>query len=274
MEARSVKIVHAGAALGEIQTEGELFNEQNELIATFRQRFRLWMSRPILEVRIDLDPIHPPSGYGWHAYYGCRFAVRDDRAAMFRGVAGSPALSSHTRPMSAEFIEFRSAGRSNVCVFPNGLPFHQRNGSRFLDTLLIPEGETGRSFDIALGIDRELPAQTAQGLITPVPVLKTSKGPPSAGPSAWLFQVDAPNLLLNNLRPEVSEAGKAAAILARLIETAGFGGSANLNCVRSPTRASQLDGNGTPTSDLTIGDNSVTLDFSAGDLLRVRLEMD
>ena len=52
-------------------------------------RLRAWLSRPVLDVRIDLEPHHPPTGYPWHAYYAARFAWRDDRAALLRGVNGS-----------------------------------------------------------------------------------------------------------------------------------------------------------------------------------------
>ena len=45
----------------------------------FRLRLRAWLSRPVLDVRIELEPKHPPTGYPWHAYYGARFAWRDDR---------------------------------------------------------------------------------------------------------------------------------------------------------------------------------------------------
>ena len=47
-----------------------------------------------------------------------------------------------------------------------------------LDVILIPEGETAHTFDLALALDREHPTQTALGMVTPVPVVPTAKGPP------------------------------------------------------------------------------------------------
>ena len=65
-----------------------------------------------------------------------------------------------------------------------------------LDVILIPEGETETVFDLAIGLDREQPMQTALGMVTPVPVVPTTKGPPHVGAAGWLFHLDAANLLL------------------------------------------------------------------------------
>ena len=76
-------------ALGEVMAEGDMLDDHDAVLATFRQRLRAWVGRPVLELRIELDPVHPPAGYPWHAYYGARFAWRDERAALFRGVNGA-----------------------------------------------------------------------------------------------------------------------------------------------------------------------------------------
>ena len=77
------------------------------MLATFRQRFRAWLGRPVLEMRIELYPQHPPQGYPWHAYYGARFAWRDERATLLRGVNGTPSVTSHSRPESPDYLEIR-----------------------------------------------------------------------------------------------------------------------------------------------------------------------
>src|SRR5205814_7409879 len=68
--------------LGEVVSEGLIFNEQNEELAVFRLRLRAWLTRPVLDVRIEIEPKHLPAGYPWHAYYGARFAWRDERTAL------------------------------------------------------------------------------------------------------------------------------------------------------------------------------------------------
>jgi hypothetical protein len=273
MEAKKVQVTSSGSALGEIVSEGIIFNEQNEELATFRQRFRAWMSRPVLDLRIEIEPKHLPTGYPWHSYYGARFAWRDERTAVFRGVNGTGVQTNHTRPQSPDYVELR-LGRSNVVIFPGGLPFHQKQGGRMLDVVLIPESETGRVFDLALAMDRENLMQTATGFVTPTPIVETSKGAPHIGPTGWLFHLDAPNLLLTSLRPYEQAGGAARAIVAQFLETTTYGGNARFQSVRDPVRAAMLDGSGVGLVDLTLTGDAVGIDFSGGDLVRVRIDYD
>src|SRR5437899_500552 len=195
MRAKEIQTTSAGAALGEIVSAGEILDEHEQVLARFRQRFRAWLGRPVLEIRIEISPQHLPQGYPWHAYYGARLAWRDERAALVRGVNGTGYVTSQTRPETSDYLELRS-GRQSTLLLPGGLPFHQRHGGRMLDIILIPEGETEQVFDIGLGLDRDYPMQTALGMITPVSVLPVAKGPPHVGAAGWLFHLDAPNLLL------------------------------------------------------------------------------
>jgi hypothetical protein len=273
MEAQKIQVTQNGSAVGEIISEGMLFNEQNEELATFKQRFRTWLTRPVVELRIEIHPTHLPTGYPWHAYYGSRFAWRDERTAIFRGINGTGTLTNHTRPQSPDYIELRM-GRSNTTIFPGGLPFHQRQGSRMLDVLLIPEGEQGRVFDLTIALDRENLMQTAMGIVTSTPTIETSKGAPHIGPSGWLFHIDAPNLLLTSLRPYSVAGGPSRAILAQLLETTSFAGNASIRCVRNPVRGALLESSGMAMVELNTQDDSVSLDFSGGDLVRVQIDFD
>ncbi|HEX4611913.1 MAG TPA: hypothetical protein VH092_27200, partial [Urbifossiella sp.] len=119
MRARAVTVTSAGAALGEIVSEGDVLDPQNEVLATFRQRFRAWMGRPVLEVRVELDVKHKPTGYPWHAYHGARFGWRDDRAVLFRGVNGQNTLTGYTRPVSPDYLEVR-LGSERSFLFTGG----------------------------------------------------------------------------------------------------------------------------------------------------------
>ena len=79
--------------------------------------------------------------------------------SLLRGVNGAAEVSGHTRPETPDYIELR-VGAQNTVLFPGGLPFHQRHGSRMLDVILVSPGETAQTFDLALGVDREHPMQT------------------------------------------------------------------------------------------------------------------
>jgi hypothetical protein len=268
MRAKQVQTTSTGPALGEIVSEGALLDEHDQVLATFRQRFRAWLGRPVLELRLEIYPIQPPQGYAWHAYYAARFAWRDERATLLRGAHGVSSVTGHTRPETPDYLEIR-LGRQNTVLFPGGLPFHQRHGGRMLDVVLIPEGETGHVFDLGLGLDRDYPMQTALGMATPTPWVATSQGPPHVGATGWLFHLDAPNLLLTSLRPAPDGAD---AVIARLLEAVGHGGHAEFRCVRDPGRALVLDARATSLMDVPTQGDAVLLDVAAHDLVQVRVD--
>jgi hypothetical protein len=261
-------------------TEGALLGEQEQVLAKFRQRFRAWLGRPVLELRIEIYPEQPPAGYPWHAYYGARFAWRDERAMLLRGVNGTGYITTHVRPQTPDYLELRLARQSTV-LFPGGLPFHQRHEGRMLDVILIPEGETTLAFELGIALDREHPMQTALGMITPVPLVPTTKGPPHIGAKGWLFHLDAPNLLLTGLRPGRLEAphegaevpgGVADAITARLLECGAFHSHAELRCVRDPKRVALLDARGNFIMEGAMTGDAALFDVAPGDFTQVQVE--
>jgi hypothetical protein len=267
MVAKEVTVTSTGPALGEVVSTGALVDEHQNVLATFRQRFRAWLSRPLLELRVELFPEHAPQGYPWHAYYGARFAWRDERATLLRGVQGQGSVTTHPRPVTPDYLELRSGGERTL-ILPGGLPFHQRHGTRMLDVILVAPGESAHAFELALGLDREHPMQTAWGFASPVVVLPVTKGPPHVGPAGWLFHLDSPNLLLTSLRPEP---GEAPAVTARMLEVGGFAGRAELRCPRDPTAAELTDALGSLQQQLGTQGDAVPFDFAEYDLVNVRV---
>ncbi|HEV3387328.1 MAG TPA: hypothetical protein VG097_21090 [Gemmata sp.] len=271
MIARNISVTNSGSALGEIVSSGDLLNDRDELLATFKQRYRAWLGRPVLELRIELDVKHEPTGYPWHSFFAARFGWRDERAVLFRGVNGTNAQTGYTRPVSPDYLEVRLGGERSF-LFTGGLPFLQRNGSRMADVILVPEGEQARTFELLLATDRDVPMQTATGWVAPVPVVETSKGPPHFGTSGWLAHIDMPSLILTALKPVPPGEGANRAIAARMIECAGFGGAAELRFARDPNRASLIDGMGKALQPLTMLGDAVQVEYSAGETIRVMLE--
>ena len=268
MRVQQIHTTSQGPALGEIVSEGVLLDEQEQPLAQFRQRFRAWLGRPVLDLRIEITPAQPPRGYPWHAYYAARFAWRDEHATLLRGVSGMSSVTSHSRPETPDFLEVR-AGRQNTVLLPGGLPFHQRHGGRMLDVLLVCPGEKTMAFDLAVGLDRDYPAQTALGMVTPAPVVATTQGPPHVGAEGWLFHLDAPNLLVTSLRPAADD---AAGIVARLLECGGFSSHAEFRCVRDPQRAVFLDARGTLQMEAPTQGDAVLLDVGRNDLVQLRVD--
>jgi hypothetical protein len=270
--AKSIAVTNAGTALGEVVCEGEILDEQDAVLATFRNRMRAWVGRPALELRIEIDPKHTPTGYPWHAYYAARFACRDDRAAVFRGVNGANLQSTYTRPVSPDYLEFR-LGSERSFLFTGGLPFIQKHGTRMADVVLVCEGEQARTFDLLLACDRDYPMQTAAGWTAPAPLVATTKGPPHIGPSGWLGHVDLPSLLLTQLRPATATGeGMTKAVTARLLECAGFGGASEIRFARDPARALLVDGEGRDLHPISMVEGGIPVDFSANEAFRIRAE--
>jgi hypothetical protein len=263
MRAEGPPTFTAGAALGEIATQGVIVGEEGEAIARFRQRLRAWMGRPVLEAHITLEPLSPLEGYPWHNYLGCRFAWRDEGVPLLRGVCGLTSVTSSTRPESPDFLDLR-IGRPNTVILPGGLPFHQRHGSRMLDTILITEGEPATEFDLAIALDREQPMQTALGHVSPAPVVACEQGPPHIGPTGWLFHLDMPNLLLSTLRPEGPDG-----VVATLLEIASHGAEAGLRCVRDPVKARALDLKGDEMIDPVLEGDTIRFDLGPASLVRI-----
>lgn len=268
MKVREINVTSAGPALGEIVSVGTIVDAHETVLATFRQRFRAWLGRPILELRIELEPRSQPEGFAWHAYYAARFAWRDERAVLLCGVNGTSQVTSLTRPLCADYLEIR-LGNQRTTIFPAGLPFHQRHGGRMLDMILITEGESGRVFDLAIGLDRDYPMHTAQGMLTPPILVPTEIGPPHVGPTGWLFHLDASNLLLTSMRPGTDG---SQAILARLVEGGSHGIQAALRCVRDPREAYLVDAWGDNLFPANIQGDAVSFEASQGSLLTLRVE--
>lgn len=271
MRATDIRVTNSGAALGEITSTGEIVDEHDTVLATFRQRFRAWLGRPVLELRIELDLKHQPTGYPWHAYYAARFGWRDERAVLFRGVNGANTQTGYTRPVSPDYLEVR-LGSERSFLFTGGLPFVQRHGNRMADVILATEGEQGRAFELLLAADRDHPMQTALGWVSPTPVVVTEKGPPPVGAFGWLGHLDLPSLLLTAIRPCDPGEGMTRAVTAQFIECAGFGGAAELRFARDPSRADLVDGTGQVLHEAFLNGDAVPLEFSAGETVRVKVE--
>ena len=154
-----------------------------------------------------------------------------------------------------------------------------------LDVILIPEGETATTFDLGIGLDRELPILTTLGMLSPIAVVPTDKGPPHIGNSGWLFHLDAANLLLSRMTPGVLERPREDfdtvttpkpeprdALVARLLETSNSSGHAELRCVRDPARAVVLDAQGGFLLEATRSGDAVFLEVSPNDLVHVQVE--
>ncbi|MCS7015938.1 MAG: hypothetical protein NZM42_07460, partial [Gemmatales bacterium] len=279
MRAEHVEILSSGPSRGEIISRGVIVDGQQQCLARFHQRFRVYRGRPLLVIEITLEPEKLPdwpaetlTPYGaasaWDAAYVARWAWRDPQTRLYRALAGSRFPTQHTRPETAEYLELRTPF-STTTLYTGGLPFLQRHSQRMLDVVLICPGERSRVFELALSLESGEPGQLALEWLTPNLSIPVSQGPPHVGTTGWLAWLDAENVALLSLR--VPEDGSAA-WLVRLQETRGVATECSLRCPRNPLRAYVVDEWNQPQHELTIQSDAVQVFLAAHELVCLRIE--
>jgi hypothetical protein len=268
MRCKAIHVGRNGPAFGEIVSEGEVLDGQQIVLARFKQYFRAWRARPILELRMELDLVKPPMGEPWHAYWAARFGWRDERMPVIRSVNLLRSPTRQTRPESSEYIEI-SGGPIRTAILTGGLPFTQRHSERMLDVILITEGEMARAFEVGIVADQDDPIQGAFDFVTPSIVIPTAKGPPHVGTTSWLLSIDAENVVITSVQPARDGSD---AILLRLVETRGISSQATVRCARTPTRANLVDEFGKELQEFTVHEDGIALYFGSGEMQRLRIE--
>jgi alpha-mannosidase len=287
MAADELTVTSAGPALGEIVCRGRLMARDGRRLAGFRQTTRARRGSRIIEIDIELDADHQPGPNPWDSYYALRFAWKDETAALCRSVhlAGEP--TDLTQFESPHFVDIRR-GKQRTTLLCGGLPYHRRLGPRKLDTLLVVQGETARSFRLGIGIDLPHPTAAALGFLAPPIALADQPSPPA--PSGWLFHLDCRNVLATNWEPLLRtphaprvctphaprvctphapreetpgetprQTDGLRGFRVRLLETDGRGGQLGLRCFRSVASARKINPGDVPPVELTVADDCATI---------------
>jgi hypothetical protein len=82
-----------------------------------------------------------------------------------------------------------------------------------------------------------------------------------------------PNLLISTLRPTPAQDGQVRGVVAQLAECMGFGGPAELRCLRDPLRAVLLDPSNAGDRELTVTGDTVALDVVGAELQQVQIDL-
>jgi len=257
MAADRIEVVSAGPLVGELLCCGRLVDRQGGTVAGFRQTTRLCRGSRVVELIIELDVQRPPGANPWDNYYACRFAWSDATANLYRAVnlANRP---TDTAQVEAPLVLDIRASKTRTTLLSAGLPYHRRFGLRKLDTLLVVAGESERRFRLGIGIDLPGPVGTGWQFLAPPPVVH-SVGSPGT-PAAWLFHIDARNVLAGPWQPVWDRAGLAG-LRVGLLETEGRQTRVGLRLCRSPRWAQRTDPPDAPARPLSVEDDRVTLDL-------------
>ncbi len=278
MRSRSFEVEYAGPAMVQAVSRGALVDARDERpLGSFRQRYRLWTGRPILELEItleDLDPRWLDAGAGagvdpWSHFLSCRWAWPDPNSMLRRTCLLAPELTEADRPETPDALDI-STRRQRTALLFGGLAHHRKHGTRMLDTLLIAGRETARAFTLGVVLDLEHPFHAALDLITPTLVVPTDSGPPSSGPSGWFARIDNRAVAITHVEYAGSSGdGRGWGLVFHLVETAGRPARCRLRLFRDPVWARQTDFNHELIVDLPVDEDSVQIDLTPHEIARV-----
>jgi alpha-mannosidase len=261
MVARSRTITANGPAFGEITSEGDLLAPNGkEKWATFKQTFRLWTGRPVLEIDVHLDPLKPLEA-NVEDYFGLRWAWPDEKAI----VSATDGLVLHSHRGGAIesplLVDIRERNLLTT-ILPLGLPFHRRSAPRMMDTVLIAAGETERDFSVAVAIDFARPVTAALDLLQPVEFELVSTAPPNDSRTGTFASITPPSIVASVIRPQPGDDGK---VTLRLVETMHKAVRAELKFNHRPRGARFINGRGDVIYDIYPSGDALPIDFNASE---------
>lgn len=282
MAADEWNVTSKGPVLGEMVCRGRLLDRDGCRVAAFRQTTRVWLGSRVIEVLIDLDVERQPGANPWESYYAARFAWKDETSSVHRGVSLANVPTELTQFESPHFVDI-CLDKQRTTLLCGGLPYHRRIGLRKLDSLLVVQGETARSFRLGLGIDVPNPTAAALGFLAP-PLLLPDQPPPPT-PSGWLFHLDCRNVVATHwealsISAENSRGltapgkpTKTAIFRVRLFETDGRGVLLGLRCFRSVVSAKKINPGDTPPVNLKVEGDKVNIPIGPHQWIEVEVEL-
>jgi len=287
MRCQSVEVTSSGPSVGEIVTAGEIVDPNTDAsICGFRQTFRVWRGLPYLELEIELEPQRLPDGDPWGTFYASRFAWNDSSAAISRSILGAAQPMQMERIESGEFIEIASSDQKRTTILPIGLPFHRKTGPRMIDSILICEGESARSFRFVIAIDQHYPTQAARDVLSPVIAVPTESGPPRSGETGWFYSLDTRCVQASHLAglvrepslldspDEVETPPDTNGFSIRLQETEGRYQHVNVELFRTPSSGRIRDFRGQTISDAIPDGDGLRLDLSPFSIVDLEARFD
>jgi alpha-mannosidase len=255
MAADDVSVTSAGRVLGEVVARGRLVDREAQRLGGFTQTTRVRRGSRIIELEIELDVGRQPGPGAWQSYYAARFAWSDATANLYRSVNMANLPTDAVQLETPHFVDVR-AGKVRTTLLCGGLPYHRRFGLRKLDTLLVVRGERSRRFRLGIGIDVPHPMAAALDFLAPKAVVSGVHCP--TVPAAWLFHLDARNVVATHWEPIVEE-DCVAGLRVRLLETDGLDVALALRCLRPIVSAHKAPLGEAAPQELPIDDDCITV---------------
>ena len=245
---------------------GQLLGDDDLPVCRFEQIVSIARGVPLIDFTLQLHPEYEPQGNPWQSYYGVRFAWPGD--AVFRGVGSVRQRTFRTRIEAPHFLDL-AVGNSTITLLPGGIPYHTQVETGQLDMLLIPPGETARSFSWKLGVDLLAPAESAwMGFVEPATQSLTRS--PINPQSAWVLHIGDPKVVVTHA--EFIGVDGEKRLRLRLLETGGRRSRTTVRCFRSLGAARKLDFTHAEVASLATESDRVELEMAPGELCLLELE--
>jgi alpha-mannosidase len=267
------KVLEAGTVFAALETTTEFHSPQDgKTLGRVVQVTRVDRVRPRLEIVLTVqDAVTAPvKGNPWLAGWCCRFAWEQESALVHRSVLGQSAGFRLERIESSEYVEAEDGTRRMV-IASDGRPWHRRAGSRMLDSLLVCEGETERTFRFWIDFDQPHPLRTAEEMLTPVVTHTVEGRVPVGTSSAWILGLSARNVQLVRSDYQPRRPVESDVLSLILSETDGLGGDCLIRTARKPTAAYEMHPGRQARSTLALSPEGVVVAFSPWQLKEIQL---
>ena len=260
MVADEVTTTCATPILGEITSSGRLLDGNDQQLARFEQRMRLWRGSRVLRLSIQIWPDQEPAADPWNSYFCSRFAWKNEGADVFRAVNQLRHKATATQLEAPQYLEIDD-GETSATLLTGGLPFHRRIGLRMLDSLLIVRGETRQQFELGIGIDLPHPLQEAVGLLSPETTIFNGQGDLPSEETAWLFHLSARNVMATSWEPWL-EGDQIVGFQVRLLEVSGRRAKLKLSSFRPVSTAHQVNFEGESLGECRIDEGVIQVELA------------
>ncbi|MEO6810823.1 MAG: glycosyl hydrolase family 38 [Isosphaeraceae bacterium] len=277
MLAEGFEIEYGGPALVQAVSRGVIVDPRDDRpLARFRQRFRLWSGRPVLDLEITLTDLDSAwldqiaSADPWNHFLACRWAWPDSNSMLQRTCLLAPEVTRADHPETPDAIDV-STRRHRTALLFGGLAHHRRHGERMLDTLLIAGRESARQFRLGVGPDLDHPFHASLDMNAPALVVPVESGPPGAGAVGWFFKLDHKAIAVTRVEVIPESEGRGRGIIFHLVETAGHAARCRLRLVHDPDWAHQTDLQGDLIVDLTVEHDAVLIDMTPHEMMQVEV---
>ena len=274
------QVLATGPWQGSIATDCEVVDvASGDVLCRFRQIVSVTRTSPRIDVRIEFEnPQSELKGNPWMTYYACRFAWDNEAASITRSLLGQACGFRSERFESPDYIEVADSDQ-RLLIVPHGRPYHRRSGRRMLDSLLMVEGETERSFQFTVEVDQPYPMKTVQDLLCPAVTLPTQGSRPSGSASAWILGLTGKSVVIARTSvervatsdvndsddgPESNDqfAESTMNLVLLLVETEGQSVNCRIRTARNPGGAYSRRIDGDKIRDLNVGDDGVHVSLS------------